>query len=43
VSPEFLVCCSTVILGVCNLVRLLKFLCYKSVARKRILKTVEID
>jgi hypothetical protein len=26
-------------LGVCNLVRLLQFLCYKSVARERIVKT----
>jgi hypothetical protein len=32
-------CCNTSILGVCNLVRLLQFLCYKSVARKRIVKT----
>jgi hypothetical protein len=32
------VCCSTSILGVCNLVRLLQFLCHKSVARKRIVK-----
>jgi hypothetical protein len=29
-------CCSTSIFGVCNLVRLLWFLCYKSVIRKRI-------
>jgi hypothetical protein len=33
------VCCSTVILRVCNLVRLVYFLCYRSVARKRIVKT----
>jgi hypothetical protein len=32
-------CCSTSILRVCNLMRLLQFLCYKSVARKRIVKT----
>jgi hypothetical protein len=32
-------CCSTSILGVCNLVRLLQFLCHKSVAKKRIVKT----
>jgi hypothetical protein len=32
-------CCSTMILGVCNLVRLLYFLCYKSVARKWIVNT----
>jgi hypothetical protein len=32
-------CCGTSILGVCNLVRFLQFLCYKSVARKRIVKT----
>jgi hypothetical protein len=32
-------CCSLSILEVCNLVRLLQFLCYKSIARKRIMKT----
>jgi hypothetical protein len=32
-------CCSTSILEVSNLVRLLQFLCYKSIARKQILKT----
>jgi hypothetical protein len=32
-------CCSISILGVCNLVSHFEFLCFKSVARKRILKT----
>jgi hypothetical protein len=36
-------CNSTVIREVCDLVRLLQFPCYKSVARKRIVKTVDLE
>jgi hypothetical protein len=38
-SVRCYMCCSTSISGVCNLVRLLQFFCYKSVTRKRIVKT----